>query len=76
MHSKKKKKKKIERAMLYSNQLVSFNKKMLEWRTLNSTMANEFTNLNVNERITKFQNQLKNKVVYRIPYAILQTLEK
>ena len=29
-------------------------------------MANDTTDLNVNERIAKFQNQLKNEFVYRI----------
>ena len=28
---------------------------------------NWFTNLNVNERITKFQNQVKHEFVFRIP---------
>ena len=54
--------------MLYSKQPVYFTKTMLERRTFNSRMANELIHhLNVNDRITKFQNQVKHEFVFRIP---------
>ena len=53
--------------MPHSKQLVYFNRTTLERRTFNSTTANDITDLNINERIAKFQNQLKNEFVYRIP---------
>ena len=54
--------------MLYSKQPVYFNRARLERRTFNSTTANNITDLNINERITKFQNQLKNEFVH--PYTL------
>ena len=59
--------KKIEKTMFYSKQLVYFNITMLERRTFNSKTANDITDLKINERITKFQNHLKDEIVYRIP---------
>ena len=49
--------KKIEKTMLYSKQSIYFNKTSLERRTDNSNTVNDITDLNINERITKFQNQ-------------------
>ena len=46
--------------MPYSKQPVYFNRTTLERRIYNSKMANYITDLNISERITKFQNQLKN----------------
>ena len=51
---------KNEKTMLYSKQPVYFNSTTSERRTFNSAMANNITHLNFNERITKFQFQLKN----------------
>ena len=39
-------------------------------------MANDTTDLNINERITKFQNQLKNKFVYRTPLRYFTDIGK
>ena len=47
--------KKIEKTMLYSKQPVYFNRTTLERRTSNSATANGITDLNINERVIKFQ---------------------
>ena len=68
--------KKIEKRMLYSKKPIYFNKTTLERRPHNSSLANDTTDLNINERITKFQDQLKNEFVYRIPLHYFTDLEK
>ena len=50
---------KNKKTMLYIKQPVYFNSTTSERRTFNSTMANNITDLNFNERITKFKFQLK-----------------
>ena len=62
--------------MLYSKQLTHFNKTSLERTIHNSNTANDITDLNINERITKFQNQLKNEFVYRIPLPYFSDIGK
>ena len=62
--------------MLYSKQSIYFNKTSLERRTHNSSTANDITDLNINERITKFLNQLKNEFVYRIPLHYFSDIGK
>ena len=52
------------------------NKTTIDRRTHNSTTLNDITDLNFNERITKFQNQLKNEFVYRIPLRYFTDLGK
>ena len=59
--------KKLEKTMLYSKQAVYYNKTKIDRRTHNSTTLNDITDLNINEKIAKLQNQLKNEFVYRIP---------
>ena len=54
--------KKIEKTMLYSNQAVYFNKTTIDRRIHNSDIANGITDLNINERITKFQNSAKKRI--------------
>ena len=39
-------------------------------------MLNDITDLNINERITKFQNQLKNELANRIPLRYFTDLGK
>ena len=68
--------KKIEKTMLYSKQPIYFNRTTLKRRTFNSATANDITNLNINERIAKFQNQLKNEFVYRIPLRYFTDIGK
>ena len=43
-----------------------YNKTTINRRTHNSSTLNDITDPNINERITKFQNQLKNEFFYRI----------
>ena len=68
--------KKTEKTVLYSKQLVYFNKTMLGQRLHNSNIANDITDLNINERITKFQNQLKNEFVYKVPLRYFTDIGK
>ena len=53
--------------MFYSKQLVCFNRTTLERRVHNNNTAKDITDINIYERITKFQYQLKNEFVYRVP---------
>ena len=62
--------------MLYSKKPVYFNKTTLEQRVHNINTANDITDLNINERITKFQNQLKNEFVFRVPLRCFRDVEK
>ena len=62
--------------MLYSKKPIYFNRTTLERRTHNNNTANDITDLNINERITKFQDQLKNEFVYRIPLRYFTDLGK
>ena len=58
--------KKIEKTLLYSKNTQRSRSYQGSWRQ----------DLNIDERITKFQNQLKNKYVYRIPLRYLTDLGK
>ena len=62
--------------MLYSKQRVYYNKTTIDRRTQNSAALNNKTDLNINKRITKFQNELKNEFVYRIPLRYFTDLGK
>ena len=62
--------------MLYSKEAVYYNKTTIDRRTHNSTTLNDITELNINKRITKFQNQLKNEFNYRIPLRYFIDLGK
>ena len=62
--------------MLFSKQSINFNKTSFERRTDNRNTANDITDLNINERITKFQNQLKNEFVYRISLRYFSDIGK
>ena len=68
--------KQIEKTMLYSKKPIYFNRITLERRTHNSNTANDIADLNTNERMTKFQDQLKNEFVYRIPLCHFTYLGK
>ena len=68
--------KKIEKTMFHSKQSIYFNKISLEQTTRNSNTANDIADLNINKRITKFQNQLKNEFVYRIPLHYFSDIGK
>ena len=65
--------------MLYSKQSVYFNKATIDKRMHNgtaATKANDAKDLNIDERITKFQDQIKNKYVHRIPLRYFTDLGK
>ena len=65
--------------MLYSKQSIYFNKTSIDSRIHNgtgATKANDAKDLNIDERITKFQDQLKNEYVYRIPLIHFTDLGK
>ena len=68
--------KKLEKTMLYSKKAVYYNKTKIDRRTHNSTTLNDITDLNINEKIAKLQNQLKNEFVYRIPLRYFIDLGK
>ena len=68
--------KKLKKTMLYSKQSVYYNNETIDRRTHNSNTANDITNLNINDRITKFQDQLKNEYAYRIPLRYFTDLGK
>ena len=48
----------------------------MDRRTHNRNTANDITDLNINERLQKFKNQLKNEYVYRIPLRYFTDLGK
>ena len=68
--------KKLEKTMLYSKHSVYYNKTTINRRTHNRNTANDKTDLNIDNRITKFQDQLKNEYVYRIPLRYFTDLCK
>ena len=68
--------KKIEKTTLYHKKPIYFSRTTLETRTHNSNTVNGITDLNINERITKFQDQLKNEFVYRISLRYFTDLGK
>ena len=59
--------KKLENDFLYSKKNVSCNKASIERRTYNSTTAAGITDDNIDDRLDKFKDQLKNEYIYRIP---------
>ena len=62
--------------MLYSKKPIYFNKATLDRRPHNSSLAHNITDLNINKRITKFQDQLENEFVYKIPHCYFTDLGK
>ena len=55
---------------------VYFNKRTIDKRIHNSNTANNITDLNSNETITKFKNQLKNEFFYRVPLRYFTDIGK
>ena len=68
--------KKNQTTLLYDNTVVYYNKTTMDRRTRNSNTANYITDLNINERLQKFKNQLKIEYVYRIPLKYFTDLGK
>ena len=78
-HLQKDSLKKMEKTLLYSKWPVYFNKTTIDRRIhsgAGSTIANNDKDLNIDERITKIQNQLKNEYVYSVPQRYLTELGK
>ena len=59
--------KQIQKRMLYINKPVAYNRTTTDGRTYNSNAVVDLTNNNIDNRTDKFQIQIKNKFVYRIP---------
>ena len=53
--------------MFYSNKTVACNERTIDRRTNSSNKAADITDNNLKDRIDKFQDQIKNKCIYRIP---------
>ena len=53
--------------MFYSNKTIAFNKRTIDRRTHSSNTVADITDKNLKDRIDKFQDQIKNKCIYRIP---------
>ena len=69
----------MEKTLLYSKRPFYFNKTIIDRRLRNgtgATRANDAKDLNSDERITNFQNQLKNEYVYRVPLRYFIDLGK
>ena len=66
----------IKKTMLYSNKTVSYNKSTIDRRTYNSTMPADITKNNLDDRIDKFQIQIKIEFVYRIPLCYFTDVGK
>ena len=62
--------------MLYSKMPVVYNRTTIDRRTHNSTTAADITDDNLDDRITLFQNQLKDEFVYRIPLKYFTDIGK
>ena len=59
--------KKIQNTLLYDNTAVYYNKTTTDRRTYKINTVIDITDLNINERLLKLKNQLKNEYVYSIP---------
>ena len=55
---------------------VAYNKLTIDRRTCNSTILANITDDNLDDRINKFQDQLKNEFVYRIPLRHFTDIRK
>ena len=75
--------KKLEKTMLYSNSPIYLNKTSINKRihngsgsSTNAGTANDAKDLNIDNRITKFQDRLKDEYVSRIPLRYFTDLGK
>ena len=71
--------KRKKKTMLYGKQNVYFNKTTIDKRIHNgtgTTKANDAKDSNIDEKITKFQDQLKSEYVHRIPLRYFIDLGK
>ena len=58
---------KLQNDLLYSKKKISYNKTTIERRTYNSTVPANITDDNLDNRLNRFKDQLKNEYTYRIP---------
>ena len=65
-HLPEKSLKNLPKTLLHSNEPVVYNKTTIARRTYNSTTLANFIDYNLDNRITLFQNQLKDELVYRV----------
>ena len=65
-HLPEKSLKKLPKTLLHSNEPVVYNKTTIDRRTYNGTTFANFTDYNLDSRITLLQNQLKDELVYRV----------
>ena len=68
--------KKLQDTLLYSKKNVTYNKSTTDRRTYNSTTLGDITDDNLDDRIDKFQNQLKSEFVYRTPLCYFTDIGK
>ena len=68
--------KKLEDQFLYSKKNVTYNKATIDRRTYNSTTPADKTDNNLDDRLGKFKDQLKNEYVYRIPLRYFCDISK
>ena len=68
--------KKLKKTMLCSKQSIYFNTTTLERRLYNSNTANDITHLNINKRIAKFQNKLKDAFACRVSFLYFTDIRK
>ena len=74
-HLPKKALKMIQNNLLYSKEKVNYSTGQ-DRRIHNSNIPANRTNSNISDRISKFQEQLKNKFVYRIPLKYISNIRK
>ena len=65
----------IENDLLYSKEKVNYSTGQ-DRRIHNSNMPATITNSNIDDRINKFQKQLKNKFLFRIPLKYICNIRK
>ena len=75
-HLPEKELKKLEDDFLFNKKKVAYNKSTLDRKTYNSTAAADITDANLNDRLGKFKDQLKNEYVYRIPLRYFRDIGK
>ena len=66
----------IQKTLLYCHKPVVYNKTTIDRRTYNSTTLADIVHDNLDDRITLFQNQLKDEFVYRVPLRYFTDIGK
>ena len=68
--------KKLQNDLVYSKKKVSYKKTTIERRTYNSIVPADITDDNLDDKLDKFKDQLKNEYVYRIPLRYFTDIGK